>query len=220
MIRSDSINEIAAALAAAQAKFPTIAKDKKARIQSAKGAYEYKYADLADVLSAIRPALTEAGIAICQSTDIAEKGYVMETTLIHSSGQWIGSRILLDRWPEPKQLGIEMTYLRRYAICALAGVASDDDTDADVLEQKGQKRQGKPETPEAPRRVGLDQGVMETLVEKIKSAGSTEELTESYTRAYRAAKDAGDEVAMGKLLAEYRDHPAYVPPQPKTRAVT
>lgn len=216
-MRSEQINELAAALAKAQAKFPTIPKDKVATIISPKGSYRYKYADLADVLSAIRPALTDNGLAVVQTVEILEKGYRLDTQLLHASGQFLGSSVLLDRWPDPKQYGIEMSYMRRYQLCALVGVASDDDTDSDGLDAKSAK---KPAKPEAPERTGLDEGLAQQLAEQMKSSETADDLKANYTKAYQSARDAGDADAARKFLAAYREHPLYVAPDKTKQAVT
>ncbi len=217
MIRSEHINEIAAALAKAQAKFPTIQKDKTASIISAKGSYKYKYADLADVIAAIRPALTDNGLALVQTVEVLDKGYRLDTQLLHASGQHIGSSVLLDRWPDPKAYGIEMTYMRRYQLCALVGVASDDDTDSDGLDTKVSR---KPAKPDAPERAGLDDGLAQQFVDQMKSSETADDLKESYTKSYKSARDAGDTAAAQKFLEIYRAHPLYVAPDPPKKAVT
>lgn len=216
-MRSEQINELATALAKAQAKFPTIPKDKVATIISAKGSYKYKYADLADVLSAIRPALTDNGLAIVQTVEVLDKGYRLDTQLLHASGQYLGSSVLLDRWPDPKQYGIEMSYMRRYQLCALVGVASDDDTDSDGLDTKQPKKAAKPEAPE---RTGLDEGLAQQLVEQMQSSETADDLKATYTKAYKSARDAGDTTAAQKFLEAYRAHPLYVAPEITKKAAT
>lgn len=113
------------ALARAQYSFPPINKAHEADA----GKYKYKYADLADVLSAIRPALNREGIALVQATEITEAGVELVTSLLYADER------LSSRWPlpianaAPQQVGSVLTYLRRYALCALVGIAAEDDDD-------------------------------------------------------------------------------------------
>lgn len=219
-----AIDKIALALAKAQPKFKTLMKDKTAVINSSKGSYKYKYADLADVFISIRDALGENEIAVVQTTEPAPGdggGYFLTTSLIHSSGQSINSTLRMDKWPDPKSLGIEMSYLRRYSLCALVGIASDDDTDADGLDPS--KKNGatkKADVPPPSERTGLDPELMRAAIEDIQEADNADDLRNRYAKAYKLAVEAGDEPAKGTLLAEYRGHKLYVAPQPRAQAVT
>lgn len=125
---SESLDQLAAALAASQSKFPAIAKDKTASIPTKSGStYKFKYADLADVLAAVRSPLAENGLAVTQLL----QGKVLLTALLHASGQRLVSSVdLMQVQADPKVFGAEITYLRRYALCALLGIAADDDVDA------------------------------------------------------------------------------------------
>src|SRR5688500_7522834 len=58
---ADPDGELVAALAAAQGDFPTIPKTKTATVtgKPGKAGYQYSYADLSDVLAAVRPVLSK-----------------------------------------------------------------------------------------------------------------------------------------------------------------
>lgn len=122
-----------AALAAAQGEFPAIARARTAEVQTRTGGrYSYSYADLADVLHAVRPVLSKHGLAIVQ---ILEPGPALRTELRHKDGAAVGDSFPLawsqDGLPASDQaLGSRLTYLRRYALCALLGVAGEEDDDA------------------------------------------------------------------------------------------
>lgn len=216
------IDKIAAALAKAQPKFGVLVKNKQAVINSAKASYKYKYADLADVFISVREALAENEIAIVQTTSVREQGgYILTTRLLHSSGQSLNSDLVIDRWPDPKQFGIEMSYLRRYSLCALVGIASDDDTDSDGIDpsKKGaatKKTEGQAETPPPSERVGLSEELLNAAIEDIQEADTAETLRQRYTKGYKLAMEAGDAAAQARLLGEYRAHKLYVAPAPKT----
>lgn len=89
-----------------------------------------KYANLAAVMTCIREPLAKQGLAIIQyPVKSLEPGVLtLETMLTHSSGQFISSR--MEMTPEkttPQGIGSCLTYMRRYSISALIGVAQYDD---------------------------------------------------------------------------------------------
>ena len=85
-LMSDQIDQLATALAKAQAEFSTAKKDKDNPF------FKSKYADLESVVNATRPALTKYGLSIIQSPFFEnEKSYLI-TLLMHNSGQWIKSK--------------------------------------------------------------------------------------------------------------------------------
>jgi hypothetical protein len=128
---SESFGHVATALALAQAEFQSIEKNRTAYVRSEKGNYSFNYADLAAVLTAVTPALTKAGLALLQP--VTNEGGVVrvQTWLVHGeSSEWIRSKPLaLEGGRDQKALGIAITYLRRYQIGALLGVAPEDDVD-------------------------------------------------------------------------------------------
>ncbi len=131
MTQSEQINELATALAKSQAQFGSVPKTKTARIPTkAGGEYSYNYSDLADILDMVRKPLAENGLSIMQMPNSASGVCEIYTQLSHNSGQWIGSTI---SYPisagDIKLLGTAITYLRRYALSAMLGLASDDDDD-------------------------------------------------------------------------------------------
>lgn len=127
--RSDSIAKLAAALAAAQSKFGPINRSREVTVRTEKGTYKFSYAPLDEVLAATRPALTGNGLSLSQL--LADGS--LRTVLLHSSGEWIASEISLPPRPAKMQeLGSILTYLRRYALVALLGVASEEDDDGNA----------------------------------------------------------------------------------------
>lgn len=125
---SEQINEIATALAKAQAKMKGATKD------STNPHFKHTYADLESHIEACREALTENGIATIQAPGFDGDKVTVTTMLAHSSGQWL--RDELSARPakaDPQGIGSAITYLRRYALSALAGTApkgEDDDGNA------------------------------------------------------------------------------------------
>jgi hypothetical protein len=90
--------------------------------------FKSKYADLASVQDAIRKPFAKNGLCASQVMEPMESGFVLVTILGHSSGQEIVSRLpvtLTDT--KPQAVGSQITYARRYALAAIAGVAQIDD---------------------------------------------------------------------------------------------
>lgn len=114
------------ALAKAQAEFTYAAKDSK------NPAFGSNYADLASVIQAVRPALSKHGIAFLQFDDSdVERQTAAVTTTLHHGEQWIGMTAEAPavglKGFNVQSLGACWTYLRRYTLQALCGLASDDD---------------------------------------------------------------------------------------------
>ncbi|BAQ93797.1 putative DNA single-strand annealing protein SSAP [uncultured Mediterranean phage uvMED] len=90
-----------------------------------------KFADLANVLSTVTPALHANGLAITQT--FLEDSLV--TTLHHTSGETLNSTVKLyiqDGRNITQEWGKSVTYQRRYAICSILGIVADMDTDAEA----------------------------------------------------------------------------------------
>lgn len=120
--QSAEIDKLAGALAKAQGKITGALKD------SANPFFKSKYADLASVWDACRAALSENELAVIQTTESDDSGVFVTTTLAHSSGQWVRSRLrLTPKDGTPQGMGSAITYGRRYALAAIVGVAQVDD---------------------------------------------------------------------------------------------
>lgn len=145
MRHSESIAQVAAALAAAQGKFPSIPKDRTVTVQPKPkkkqdgteywpAAYSFNYAPLDTILECVRPSLAEQSLALVQAVVADEKGAeFVRTTLLHASGEWFANDQPLfvgggDNASQSYAAGL--TYARRYGVTALLCVAADEDTDA------------------------------------------------------------------------------------------
>lgn len=120
---SQTIGELAKALAKAQSQITGATKD------SENPFFKSKYADLGAVWDAIRKPLTSNGIAVLQTTAAGPDGSVrIITSMVHESGEWMrGELEIKPTKPDPQSLGSAITYGRRYALQAIAGVAPEDD---------------------------------------------------------------------------------------------
>lgn len=123
-----------AALAAAQGEFLPIEKNREVEItMKTGGRYKFRYADLQEVLAKTRPALAKNGLALVQ---LVQPG-VLVCQLMHANGGLLVSEVPLASardLGDPKAFGAAITYLRRYMVTAMLGVAADDDLDEDGQE--------------------------------------------------------------------------------------
>lgn len=143
LTHSDSINELATALAKAQGAMRGALKD------ADNPYFKSRYADLASVWEACRKPLTDNGIAVLQSPAAEGSTVRLETLLLHSSGQWVrGIATATAKDDGPQAVGSTVTYLRRYALQSFAGVAPEDD-DAEAAEAAG--RNGKAQATAPPK---------------------------------------------------------------------
>jgi hypothetical protein len=133
MRTSEQINEIAEAMALAQAEIKPATKD------AVNPAYRSKYADLTAVWSAIRGPLSKHKIAVWQDTElVADVGVAVTTRLAHASGQWVefGPLTVPCAKKDAHGVGSAASYAKRYAIAAAVGVVAEDDDDGNEASQK------------------------------------------------------------------------------------
>lgn len=96
------------------------------------------YADLATVLDTVRTALSKNGLSVTQSfMPFGDDGttMVLVTTMGHKSGQFQRSYVPMKCNVAPQQMAATATYLKRMALCALVGVAADDDDNGEQAEK-------------------------------------------------------------------------------------
>lgn len=110
------------ALAAAQAEIENATKG------SVNPAFRSRYADLAEVLNTVRPVLARHGLCIMQSTAFDGATVSVTTVLGHKDGGWASScASCVPAKTDAQGIGSATTYLRRYSLAAIAGVAQEDD---------------------------------------------------------------------------------------------
>ena len=122
MNQSETINELATALAKAQGEISA------AHADSENPFFQSKYADLTSVWDACRAPLSKNGLAVTQTMNPVEQGISVVTTLFHSSGQWVrGELVMMPNKNDPQGVGSCITYNRRYSLSAMVGISPEDD---------------------------------------------------------------------------------------------
>lgn len=128
MRQSENIDQLAKALAAAQATMP------HAIFNKMNPHFKSRYADMSSVHEATVPHLSANGLSISQTTDFENGRYVLFTCLLHQSGQWKAGVIpLLDDPTKPQAMQSSLTYASRGGwskICGVAVAGEDDDGNA------------------------------------------------------------------------------------------
>ncbi len=124
MNKSESVTELSAALAKAQAGIANAAKE------GTNPHFNHGYATLKSVWQVCKTPLTDNGLSVVQSPEVEAQTVKVTTTLLHKSGQWIESSITMPvkKW-DCQGIGSAITYARRYALAAMVGVAPEDDDD-------------------------------------------------------------------------------------------
>lgn len=128
-------NELVAALAKAQSKITCPERNREVEVKTKKGySYKFRYTTLDCLIDRVRKPLTENGLWFVQTLEGTELGkYHLVTRLMHSSGQSIESRTpLLVEEAGNQAFGSALTYMRRYALTAMLGIAADEDDDGNA----------------------------------------------------------------------------------------
>ena len=139
MNKSETIKEIATALSKAQGEFLNAKKDKINPF------FEKNYAGLSSLWDACRLALSKNGLALVQGPSVNESHVTINTLLMHNSGEWIESELILNAGKStPQSVGSAITYARRYSLAAMLGLVADDDDDGnEASKEVGKKQQEK-----------------------------------------------------------------------------
>lgn len=132
MIQSDTISSLLAELVKIQAELPTMPQNAQA--------YGYKYADLDTITGIIKPILAKHEVAYMQTLTTINNNPALTTRIFNSKGEYIEDSTILPTITNTKNnpaqtMGMSITYVRRYALCSILGITSDEDTDANETKQ-------------------------------------------------------------------------------------
>ena len=122
MNQSDSIKNLADAMSKAQAEMGAAIKG------ASNPFFKSKYADLGSVIQAIKPHFAAHGLSYVQFPVSGENAVGVTTRLMHSSGEWLEQDYYIPLGKMDAQAaGSAITYARRYALQAIAGIPAEDD---------------------------------------------------------------------------------------------
>ena len=132
------------ALAKAQAEFESVTATSRVTFKNV----DFKFAPLSDILAAVRPALNKYGLTLTQQTKHIPfgnaNGVKVVTTILHESGVSydIESVPVFYNVNDIKNLGAQVTYLRRYEVKTLLGIEADsEELDMDNVPYHSQSAQ-------------------------------------------------------------------------------
>lgn len=146
MQHSDTLAELGKALAAVQGEMG------HAPMNATNPFLRSKYADLGAIIETAKPVLPQHGLSYSQHP-CGEGGRIgVETILMHSSGEWLSSRIEMDAVDErgksaAQVAGSIITYLRRYALAAALGIYADEDNDGNAPAKPRATKTAEPSPP-------------------------------------------------------------------------
>lgn len=126
---SESVNELAGALAKARLGFEEVGANKKG--------VDKNFADLPQILTKVNKGLGTNGLAFVQYTTIEDdEGTILVTKLMHSSGQWIASRLRLILGETDKGNDRTLQINKRMQALALLGIWPIEDVMDDGGDQE------------------------------------------------------------------------------------
>jgi hypothetical protein len=180
--------ELYGALAKAQGEIVNAAKNSK------NPHFKSDYADLASILDTVKPALSKNGIAVIQGTAFDGSMVTVTTVLAHAGGGSISSEAsCVPAKMDGQGIGSATTYLRRYGLAAMTGVAQAD------LDGEDSKHS----TPPAPAirqpkvKPNVPQDAVEKVIEAIQAGrGTADKAIAHWKRKYTISAD------LEKLLRE------------------
>ncbi len=156
--QSDSIKELATALAKFQAELPMAEKDSSGQV----GGQSYNYASFESVLKAIEPRLSEFGLSFSQS-QMDDPAYpdtvIIQNKIMHDSGEWLSGVGCMPVYAKKglsmeQSRGLSTTYLKRYMLCSALGIGTEDcDAAGETVTQSPQGQPARQPQPEQPSNV-------------------------------------------------------------------
>jgi len=92
------------------------------------GKYKYRFAPLGAVLDEVKRACAMFELAVFQEPTVYEAQFSIITSLVHADGGVMVFEPTVMRMPNDAQaLGSAMSYLRRYSLLSIFGIAPEDD---------------------------------------------------------------------------------------------
>lgn len=147
--KEPGFTKIVEALCKAQSDFKPIEKKRKAKIEGktqsgSAYSYTFNYADLSDILNTVRPILSQHGIAIVQPVYQVGDYIMIQTWLIHTSGERLESGEMpaapLNAKLSQQKIGGAITYARRMQLAPMIGIVAEETTDSEGEEDTDEVR--------------------------------------------------------------------------------
>ena len=195
MDKSEEIDKLAIALAKFQGSLEQPSLNSEVEVETKMGGkYKFKYADLSECKRAAKQPLAENELAVCQ---LIEDDYSIRTILLHSSGQWISSKVRMpSNTANAQSIGSAITYAKRYAFCAILGIVADDDEDANIASgNTAQKEQPK----EQPKKANSNEK-KELTRDHINNESAMESISKWIYKNEKKAKESNQPFFVESLI--------------------
>ena len=197
MDKSEEIDKLAIALAKFQGSLeqPSLNSEVKVRTKTG-GEYKFKYADLSECKRAAKQPLADNELSVCQ---LIEDDYSIRTILLHSSGQWISSKVRMpSNTADAQSIGSAITYAKRYAFCAILGIVADDDEDANIASgNTAQKDQPK----EQPKKTANSRVKKELTRDHLNNESAMKSISEWLYNKEKIAKEANQPFSVESVIS-------------------
>ena len=197
MDKSEEIDKLAIALAKFQGSLeqPSLNSEVKVRTKTG-GEYKFKYADLSECKRAAKQPLADNELSVCQ---LIEDDYSIRTILLHSSGQWISSKVRMpSNTADAQSIGSAITYAKRYAFCAILGIVADDDEDANKASgNTAQKEQPK----EQPKKTANSRVKKELTRDHLNNESAMKSISEWLYNKEKIAKEANQPFSVESVIS-------------------
>jgi hypothetical protein len=203
---SESLLGLIPALIAARAAMPPITKDKF------NPHFNSRYADLASIRESAAAPLRDNGLCILQTTRWIEGELFLNTSLVHTSGEFVtfDYPVFAD-YGNPQKLGAALTYARRLSMQTLLDIAPEDDDGETAMgrgpgrqePRRDQRPQGQRRDRDRPREDAPDR---RSINEAFKSAEAPGETWQVYIAGRLRSVHAGwmREMAAADIETELR----------------
>lgn len=91
--------------------------------------FKSDYVTLSGIIDAILPLLVSCEMSLTQPMRVDGDKTILITKIVHSSGEFIQSEMILPQHPDPQKYGSLITYYKRYQLQALLGISTKDEDD-------------------------------------------------------------------------------------------
>lgn len=193
MIISDSKSNLFGALIKARTKIETVVKDKDG--------YGYKYATLDNVINMLKDVLPQYGLGFAQFPETVDGKDGVTTVVMHESGEYMSARYEMEATEMKgtnltQQKGASITYTRRYALCSVFGIPTEEDTDGTVDTPNKPVKRAEPETKSS----------VEDIIKGIETSMTLDNCKKFYARAIEQyGKDTPDFKVWVKVWADKKE---------------
>jgi hypothetical protein len=157
--------------------------------------FKSKYADLSSVLETVRPVFARYNMAVTQETAPSEDGVIVETVVLHMSGEErrFGKLYVPANKRDAQGAGSALTYARRYSLMTALGIPAEDDDGNEAVSRMGPAKTGTERTFAKPSEDGGNptgerlpgdmsdsalRGCIKTLVHNLNGVSSLQEYEE------------------------------------------